>query len=410
MASHLQGLLGAPVGAGTGAGTQSEIFAQRIEAIRANMTHVQRQQSASQQSAMPPASNPLPSQPVSPPFRYGSGAGSPQQPATHPERRPRRRDRTHSPDRDRGARRPNPFSGRANPVGPQEEQDWLAALSDVQNSIMTIQRSIRQHADTLSRHEKRITDMEPVLLDHQSNMASLEKNWGVLVDQTIPTYTPLPVFEQLRVYAQSIEARLDSLMQFVQTTGRNEAEASMSRDAAFMNAAPPPPAAPSAPPASTEPSNPFRSSSGPEANHQHVGPVPSAMTPGGPNTVDATAPDPMQMPEHDAWMRRGAPCPCPTAVPMPDMRSNVDRPSRPYSWAAGAADRGRSAECAQRGVPRSWNRPPQHQHAFFGPSMDRPSGFGYGAQPPPAHAPWQAHAAQHASTDESRQHPWKAHG
>ena len=368
MASNISGLLGAPVGAGMV--NQSEVFAQRIEAIRANMTHVQGQPASSQQSAVPAASIPVPSQPASPPFRYGSGAGFPPQPATCPGPRPRRRDRTHSPDRElRGARRPMPFEGRARPVGPQEEQDWLSALHNVQNSISTIERNLRQHADTISRHEKRISDMEPILLDHQSNMASLEKNWGVLVDTTIPTYTPLTSFEQLSAYAQSIDARLESFMKFIQTTSRNEAEASMNRDGPSMPAAPPPPAAPSAPGA-VGPSNPFMSS----------------MSPGGPPTVDATAPDPFQMPEHDAWLRRESACPCPTAVPLPEMRSTFDRPSRPYHWAAGAANRGRSAECAQQGVPCSWNSAPQSQPANSGPSAGRSAQFGYAAQHPAAHA------------------------
>ena len=396
MASTTSGLFG--TGASPGAPNQSEVFAQRIEAIRANMTHVQGQQSPNQQSvhsAGHQSAQPTPSGQGSPPLRYGSGAGSPHLPATRSGGHARRRDRSHSPalGRERGARRAAPFTGRSDPVGPQEEQDWLAALQDVQNAVMTVERNVRQHAATIARQEKRISDMEPVLLDHQSKMDSLEKNWGALVDMTIPSYTPLPVFEQLRTYAQSIEARLDSFMQFIQTTSRNEAEASMNRDASSMPAAPPPPAAPTAPPVSYGPSNPFLSSPARAAETQQTGTVHNRMSPGGPPTVDATAPDPMQLPEHDAWMRRGAPCPCPSAVPLPDMRSNFDRPSRPYSWAASAADRGPSAECAHRGVPNSWSRPPQHQNAHAGPSMHRPGGFGFSGPPPPAHAPWQAHAA-----------------
>ena len=182
--------------------------------------------------------------PLSPPFRYGSGAGmGPPSPATHPGRaRPRRsRDRTHSPDRDRGGRwRPPPFQGRSTPVGPQEELDWLSALGNVHDSIQTIERNIRDHAAAIARHDNLITEVTQAVQQTQtafatqaSENASHQTRWTNDMTQHIRTnFATVDVVEQLRLYSVSLEARINSLMQFIQSTGRNEAEAAINQEAA----------------------------------------------------------------------------------------------------------------------------------------------------------------------------------
>ena len=375
---------------------QSVHFAQRIEALR--------------QGTMPGGVVPLGN-----PLRYGSGAGM-GSPATGSERarprdRARARERSDSRERDR-LRRPAPFGGRAAPAGPQEEADWLSALSNVQNSIQTIERSIRQHAQTMSNQDQKISELQAVVERHDVGMTEtatrneeLHRYWTEFLEKT---YAPIVLFEQLRDFSQSLEARLDSLMQFVQSTGRNEAEAEMNRGSAMPPSNHAPQAAPPGPSSSLFSSfSPLRQTAG-DRPMSPSEPVPSAaepsgldpqgrpllpvaarpstpcvpMTPGGPPTCDATAagqtsPDPMQRPEHDAWHRSSvaAPCPAATSVPMPGM---FDRPSQPYSW------RDSSAGCAQRGVPNSWNPQPSNQRSA--------AGFMGGNQyhPPPRHGPQQS--------------------
>ena len=345
----------APPARPSGLTTQPVLFAQRLERIRSGAHN--------------------PNQPAGTPFRHGSGAGF-NSPASYPgSRRRQRGERSASPD---GRRPPPPFAGRSEPSGPMEENDWLDALRNVQNTLATVERIQRDHAAHISTHDRKLEYLNTLTETHENSIGEIVsqvERHRVWIDETFPArekaYVPQDLFEQLRIQALQLEQRIESLVSFVHQTSRNEAEAQMGAAA--------PTRAPDASAASLGPvghlfehHSPLRPMSGeanqpaaavPQSSHdeplQAASPLPSPvaasgavpasvfrMSPGGPPTTDATPiQDPLQNPMNDAWGRVRFQQP-PAAA---DMRATVDRPSQPYGFVNSAQ------HCAGQGVPSSWN-------------------------------------------------------
>ena len=239
--------------------------------------------------------------------------------------------------------------------------DWLSALGNVHDSIQTIERNIRDHAAAISRHDNLITEVTQAVQQTQTAFAtqasenvSHHTRWTSDMTQHMRTnFATVDVVEQLRLYSVSLEARINSLMQFVQSTGRNEAEAAMNQEAA-----PPCEAQDVTAPIGGTLFNSFsplrQNADGPPAQRpsgQTPAPAPCLLTPDATTLNVAHSPngihDPFQDPANDAWHNaapRGS-CPCPSAVPMPEMYNRYDREPRPY---ARAFSRGPAA------APSSW--------------------------------------------------------
>jgi hypothetical protein len=102
------------------------------------------------------------------PVRYGSGAGADPGPAPGRSRRDNSRDRN------------RPASGRPtrfNPSGPEETNDWLEALRNVQNGLETLDRNQRNQAAGMAVANE----------NAQAVSAKLERKWRRLSRSTMRT-------------------------------------------------------------------------------------------------------------------------------------------------------------------------------------------------------------------------------
>ena len=95
------------------------------------------------------------------PLRYGSGAGAAPQPHTAPARA-RARDRDNSRDRDR---RSTARLGRYQPAGPEESNDWLDALNNLQNGLATLERNQRTQAAGMAMTNQKLDQVSSKLED-----------------------------------------------------------------------------------------------------------------------------------------------------------------------------------------------------------------------------------------------------
>ena len=144
------------------------------------------------------------------PFGHGSGAGfvSPasQSPTAVGRAQVRaRRTRSNSPGRDGPDRQRTQYVPRPNPVGPQEETEWLDALAAVQAQVQTIERIQRDHAAHMTKQDDMIETMKGVIERHDKVLTEerakhIERN-RVWVEETFPAFEkmccPLILFEQL---------------------------------------------------------------------------------------------------------------------------------------------------------------------------------------------------------------------
>ena len=142
------------------------------------------------------------------PLRYGSGAGA----APQPHSAPGRSRRDHSRDRDRPASgRPTRF----NPSGPEETNDWLEALRNVQNSLETLERNQRNQAagmavanESAQAVSAQLEEVAKVVEKHDETLKNIHQTVLPTIDAT---YAPLAIVEQLRLHSDTLEGQMRSM-------------------------------------------------------------------------------------------------------------------------------------------------------------------------------------------------------
>jgi hypothetical protein len=149
------------------------------------------------------------------PLRYGSGAGAAPQPHTAPARA-RARDRDNSRDRDR---RPTARLGRSQPAGPEESNDWLDALNNLQNGLATLERNQRTQAagmamtnQKLDQVSSKLDDVAAIVEQHNEALKKFDEKVTFIETNSVS----IAIVEQLRIHSDTLEAQMQSLMEIVQ--------------------------------------------------------------------------------------------------------------------------------------------------------------------------------------------------
>jgi hypothetical protein len=153
-------------------------------------------------------------------LRYGSGAG------TDPGPAPGRSRRDHSRDRNRPASgRPTRF----HPSGPEETNDWLEALRNVQNGLETLDRNQRNQAagmavanENAKAVSAKLEEVAKVVEKHDETLKNIHQNVLPTIDAT---YAPLAIVEQLRLHSDTLEGQMRSMMDIIQQLRESQAAA-----------------------------------------------------------------------------------------------------------------------------------------------------------------------------------------